>query len=75
MATYIYFIKEERHDDVNIVGENENNAHTITRRERPRSVPYLRLNKTQKPRFPQLESFFEVSCKSHSAEKCRIGTL
>ena len=75
MTTNNYSTKEGRHDDVNVVGKNENNAHTNTRREWPKSAPYLKLNKTRKPLFPQLESFFEVSCKSHSAEKCKIGTL
>ena len=67
----------------------------ITRRERPKSAPYLRLKKTRnrKPLFLQLETtkalkklkiekkkfpnffrnFFEVSGKSHSAEKCKRG--
>ena len=57
--------------------------------ERPESAPYLRLKKTRKPLFLQLETtkalkklkfeekkfpmFFEVSGKSHSAEKCKRG--
>ena len=64
-----------------------------TSRERPKSAPYLRLKKTQKQLFLQLETtkvlkklkiekknfriyfefFFEVSGKSHSAEKCKRG--
>ena len=64
-----------------------------TSRERPKSAPYLRLKKTRKPLFLQLETtkalkklkiekknsdfffefFFEVSGKSHSAEKCKRG--
>ena len=63
-----------------------------TSRERPKSAPYLRLKKTRKPLFLQLETtkalkklkiekkipiffefFFEVSGKSHSAEKCEMG--
>ena len=63
-----------------------------TSRERPKSAPYLRLKKTRKPPFLQLETtkalkklkiekknsdfffdFFEVSGKSHSAEKCKKG--
>ena len=64
-----------------------------TSRERPKSAPYLRLNRTRKPLFLQLETtkalkklkieekifpsffsnFFEVSDKSHSAEKCKRG--
>ena len=66
---------------------------TLNSRERPKSAPYLRLNKTRKLLFPQLEAtkalkklkieeknfpnflskFFEVSGKSHSAEKCKRG--
>ena len=56
-----------------------------------KSAPYLRLKKTRKPLFLQLETtkalkklkiekkflfflfFFEVSGKSHSAEKCKRG--
>ena len=54
---------------------------TKTSRERPKSAPYLRLNKTRKPLFLQLETaiffdfIFEVSGKSHSTEKCKRGTL
>ena len=60
-----------------------------TSRERPKSAPYLKLKKTRKPLFLQLETtkalkklkiekknsefFFEVSGKSHSAEKCERG--
>ena len=53
----------------------------ITSRERPKSRLYLRLKKIRKrkPLFLQLETtkalkkqiFFEVSSKSHSAEKCK----
>ena len=63
----------------------------IISREGPKSAPYLRLKKTRKPLFLQLETtkalkklkiekkinffefFFEVSGKSHSAEKCKRG--
>ena len=64
-----------------------------TSRERPKSAPYVRLKKTRKLLFLQLETtkalkklkiekknsefflkfFFEVSGKSHSAEKCERG--
>ena len=68
-------------------------SYEVTSRERPKSAPYLRLKKTRKPLFLQLETtkalkklkiekkiseyffefFFEVSGKSHSAEKCKRG--
>ena len=44
--------------------------------ERPKSAPYLRLKKTRKPLFLQLETakaLKKVSGKSHSAEKCKGG--
>ena len=69
-----------------------NKLHIQTSRERPKSAPYLRLKKTRKPLFLQLETtkalkklkiekkksdffefFFEVSGKSHSAEKFKRG--
>ena len=41
-----------------------------TSRERPKSAPYLRLNKTRKPLF---YNWRQVSGKSHSAEKRKMG--
>ena len=45
----------------------------ITRRERLKSAPYLRLKKRKRFFWKKIEFFFQKM--SHSAEKCKRGTL
>ena len=47
-----------------------------TRRERPKSAPYLRLKKRKKKFFGKKHEFLKKNFfqkKSHSAEKCKRG--